>query len=98
MISCAEMAEILEAAALTAKAELAVPTEELMVLLEAEAKHFIGHYQEGWDPLAPSTIKEKTDLGYAPPDNPLLARRGHAGFDQAPICSDWRGCDRRDRL
>ena len=67
MISCAAMAEILDAAALTARAELAVPTEELMVLLEAEAKHFIGHYQEGWDPLAPSTIKEKTDLGYARP-------------------------------
>jgi hypothetical protein len=72
MISCAQMAEILEAAALTAKAELAVPTEELMAILESEAKNFIGHYQDGWEPLAPSTIKGKTDLGYAPPDNPLL--------------------------
>jgi HK97 gp10 family phage protein len=43
-----------------------------MVVLEAEAKGYIGSYQEGWPKLAPSTIAEKTALGYAPPDNPLL--------------------------
>jgi hypothetical protein len=54
--------------------------------VETVAKGKIGHYQEGifpgegadpfpaWAELAPSTIDEKTRLGYAPPDNPLLRR------------------------
>lgn len=46
----------------------------------ARAQEKIGHYQEGippfeaWPALAPATIAEKTMLGYAPPDNPLLRR------------------------
>jgi hypothetical protein len=46
--------------------------------VEAEAKREIGHYQDAagpfaeWPALAASTLAEKTRLGYAPPDNPLL--------------------------
>ncbi|HEY1504108.1 MAG TPA: hypothetical protein VGF92_07400 [Stellaceae bacterium] len=42
------------------------------------AREKIGHYQAetgpfpSWPALADSTIAEKTRLGYAPPDNPLL--------------------------
>lgn len=47
-------------------------------MIEAEAKAEIGTYQGAigdypeWAPLAARTVKEKTELGYAPPDNPLL--------------------------
>lgn len=53
-------------------------------VIEAEAKHEIGTYQSGagpfdrWAPLAESTLEGwgghpgKIELGYAPPDNPLL--------------------------
>lgn len=47
-------------------------------LVEREAKASIGEYQAAappfaaWAPLAASTMEEKTRLGYAPPDNPLL--------------------------
>lgn len=52
--------------------------EEAAVVVETEAKAEIGTYQgdagpfPAWQPLAPSTVEEKTKLGYAPPDNPLL--------------------------
>ncbi|TAL01842.1 MAG: hypothetical protein EPO08_09130 [Rhodospirillaceae bacterium] len=42
------------------------------------ARDKIGEYQgaigsfPAWAPLATSTVEEKTRLGYAPPDNPLL--------------------------
>jgi phage gpG-like protein len=46
----------------------------------ADAKERIGHYQQGWEPLAPSTVDQKRRLGYAGValsggdggDNPLL--------------------------
>lgn len=47
-------------------------------LVEKEAKAEIGHYQsaarpfEAWTPLAVSTLADKGQLGYSPPDNPLL--------------------------
>lgn len=47
--------------------------------IAAQARGYIGEYQNGqvgpfgsWPPLAPSTVEEKTRLGYGPPDNPLL--------------------------
>lgn len=52
--------------------------EEAAKVIEAEAKAEIGMYQgaagpfPAWQSLAPSTVAEKTTLGYAPPDNPLL--------------------------
>lgn len=41
------------------------------------ARDKIGHYQprgafRAWAPLAESTVEQKTQAGYAPPDNPLL--------------------------
>lgn len=47
-------------------------------LVQQEAQGAIGTYQGAappfgaWSPLAPSTVAEKTRLGYAPPDRPLL--------------------------
>ncbi len=78
MISILELAEALEWASVRARNELDIPTEKLMFALEIEAKGFIGEYQEGWAPLAESTLQGwgpfpgKIALGYAPPDNPLL--------------------------
>lgn len=72
MIDSAEMARILEVAAFKARNLLDVPTEELMIVTAHLAQSFIGHYQSGWAPLKPSTVDQKTRLGYAPPDNPLL--------------------------
>lgn len=48
------------------------------VMIEDEAKREIGHYQPAvgplprWPRLQPSTLREKTRLGYSPPANPLL--------------------------
>lgn len=78
MISCKQMAEKLEFAAIRARNELDIPTEALMKAVSIEAKTFIGNYQDGWKPLAESTLDGwhghpgKIELGYAPPDNPLL--------------------------
>jgi hypothetical protein len=72
MFSCKELADVLTRGARRARNELVIPTDELMKVLEAEAKGYIGEYQAGWKPLAASTVEEKTRLGYAPPDNPLL--------------------------
>jgi hypothetical protein len=58
--------------------ELYAAMERAAVLIEREAKREIGHYQraagpfQAWAPLKPRTVKEKTRLGYSPPDNPLL--------------------------
>lgn len=67
------------------KASAAIPhgLEKAAVIVEAEVKASIGHYQEGWAPLSQATlegffhplagwIKGKVEIGYAPPDNPLL--------------------------
>src|SRR5574337_849102 len=67
MLSCLQMAQELERAAIKAKNEIEVPTEALMKLLAEEAKGFLGHYQEGWAPLKPATIARK-----AKGDTPLL--------------------------
>lgn len=46
--------------------------------LAGYARSYIGEYQVGvggfpsWEPLAAATREQKTRLGYAPPDNPLL--------------------------
>jgi hypothetical protein len=47
-------------------------------LVEKDARALIGTYDAGWAPLAESTLEGfkgfpgKVELGYAPPDNPLL--------------------------
>jgi hypothetical protein len=62
--------------------ELHAGLERAATIIEREAKREIGHYQRaagpfiGWKPLAARTVKEKTALGYAPPDNPLKRTGG----------------------
>ena len=78
MLSCKQMAEKLEWAAVRAKNEIDIPTLTLMEEISVEAKSYIGHDQDEWAPLAKTTIEGwmgfpgKIELGYAPPDNPLL--------------------------
>lgn len=67
MISCREMARLLQWGAVRARNELEIPTEALMVVLEEEAKGFLGEYQSGWAPLKPETIARKVNG-----DTPLL--------------------------
>lgn len=78
MMSCGELARILSRAAAEASRELTVPTKKVMVDVSELAKGYIGSYQPGWAPLAETTLNGwhgfpgKIELGYAPPDNPLL--------------------------
>ncbi|MGH7068185.1 MAG: hypothetical protein ACREFO_05885 [Acetobacteraceae bacterium] len=57
--------------------ELYMTLKRAAVAIEREAKREIGHYQPArgpfisWAPLRPRTVREKTHLGYSPPDNPL---------------------------
>lgn len=46
--------------------------EQAAQIIETEAKAMIGHYQDGWAPLAESTERQKAQKGY-PPNAPLLA-------------------------
>jgi hypothetical protein len=52
--------------------------EKAAALVERDARGLIGTYDAGWEPLAETTLNGfkgfpgKIELGYAPPDNPLL--------------------------
>lgn len=52
--------------------------EKAAVVVKTEAKRSIGEYQAeagpfaAWEPLAESTLEQKSKKGRAPPDNPLL--------------------------
>ncbi len=78
MMTFNEFAQALEWAAVRARNELDMPTEKLMLTLSELSKSYIGEYQPGWPKLADSTLygwgpfPGKIELGYAPPDNPLL--------------------------
>jgi hypothetical protein len=67
MMSCAELAAKLEAAAFKARNYLDVPTEIVMVSVAAQAKAVLGTYEYGWPSLKPATIARK-----ATGDSPLL--------------------------
>jgi hypothetical protein len=71
MMTCAEFSALLDRAAGMAKAELATPTEAVMVAVEAQAKEAIGTYRYGWPELAESTQHDRVAAGY-PADEPLL--------------------------
>src|SRR5450631_1046825 len=71
MISCAEFSQQLGRAAVRAREELAVPTEALMGVVEAQAREVIGTYKYGWPELAASTQADRVAKGY-PADEPLL--------------------------
>jgi len=65
------MARRLERASIRAKNELDIPTEALMVMVEAQAREVIGTYRFGWPELAESTQADRIAQGY-PADEPLL--------------------------
>ncbi len=65
------MARKLERAAVLADKGLVVPTEAVMVLVEAQAREVIGTYNYGWPELAASTQADRVAQGY-PADEPLL--------------------------
>lgn len=71
MMTCAQFAARLERAAIRAKNELDIPTEAVMVIVEAQAREVIGTYRYGWPELAPSTQADRVSKGY-PADEPLL--------------------------
>ncbi len=68
------LARALERAAERLPATYAASMEAGAKAVQDEAKARIGHYQDGWRPLAQSTVAEKRRLGYADEenDNPLL--------------------------
>lgn len=70
MMSCAEFAQILNAAAETVKFELVEPTDVLMTEVANEAKRVIGTYEYGWPQLAESTQEDRVKRGFTP-NNPL---------------------------
>lgn len=71
MMSCAQFARHLERAAIRARNELDIPTEAVMVVVEAQAREVIGTYRLGWQELAAATQADRVAKGY-PADEPLL--------------------------
>lgn len=73
-----EFAAYLRAVSVRVEPNLAMAVEVTTHAAAETARGYIGHYQgaaggyPAWAPLAPSTLREKERLGYAPPDNPLL--------------------------
>ena len=59
MITCLEMARILDVAAGRARADLVAPTAKLVTVLAEDAKSLLGVYQEGWPALSPRTLERK---------------------------------------
>lgn len=84
----------METQLLTIAEESHLAMERAAVLVERAAKAEIGHYQDGagqfagWRDLAPSTLVEKEQLGYSPPDNPLL-REGDLRDSIEHTVHDW---------
>ena len=71
MIPLAEWVAHLKRSELALKFELETEVGACMASAAKKAKSFIGEQQDGWADLAPSTIEEKTALGYPVPA-PLL--------------------------
>ena len=71
MLTFNEFATQLERAAIRAKNEIDIPTEEVMVAAQTVAKQVIGSYAFGWVQLAPSTQEDRVKHGYSA-NNPLL--------------------------
>lgn len=54
------------------RAELPSTMQTIAEGVAVDARRRIGSYQFGWPRLAASTVREKTRLGFSPPDKPLL--------------------------
>lgn len=85
MISCGEYAAFLMASAGRLNAVMTEVTELVIVSAVDRARESIGKYQPGWERLSGATLEGfhhvngkwipgKIELGYSPPDNPLLRR------------------------
>jgi hypothetical protein len=68
-------AHLREAAAMTRPMLEAIVKETASACAD-QAKDYIGHQQQGWAPLAPSTVQQKRSLGSRPPDYEPLLRTG----------------------
>jgi hypothetical protein len=71
MMSCGELAAILNRAAAKAEVGLVEPTKAAMAVVEDKAKTVIGTYEYGWPELAERTQKDRVALGFSAND-PLL--------------------------
>jgi hypothetical protein len=71
MMTCLQLAERLERAAIRARNELDIPTKALMIVVAAQAKEAIGTFKYDWPELAASTQADRVSKGY-PADEPLL--------------------------
>ncbi|MGH7102895.1 MAG: hypothetical protein ACREFJ_10915 [Acetobacteraceae bacterium] len=78
MSSIEDLERVLLAMAAAIEVRMREAIERGAVMIERETKREIRHYQPavgalpGWPRLRPSTLREKTRLGYSPPANPLL--------------------------
>jgi hypothetical protein len=82
-ISLDEAAAFFRASAARVVPELEAVVAATVAGAAVKARGYIGHDQDGWEPLSGATIfgftlpngkyiPGKVELGYAPPDNPLL--------------------------
>lgn len=67
----------LSAAVVQVKPRLEIGLDKVGTLAETLAAHYPGEYQEGWKPLAPSTLKDKEAKGFPVP-SPLKRTGGMA--------------------
>jgi len=83
MYTLEEIAETYRLAALRVPEVLGAITTDVVVTAAEKARGYIGNDQDDWDPLSERTIdgfrhmnglwiSGKAQLGYSPPDNPLL--------------------------
>jgi hypothetical protein len=83
MMTCGEAAEFLQLAAERLPEMCEGITASVVGLAAVRAKGYIGEDQGDWEPLSPATldgfrhlngtyIPGKIELGFSPPDNPLL--------------------------
>lgn len=75
MMSPGEFAQRLKLAAVRAREEITIPTEEAMSEVAARAKEVVGTYAYGWPQLADRTQEDRVALGF-PANEPLLRTGG----------------------
>lgn len=92
MMTCAEFAEILNAAAARVKTGLVEPTDALMAEVATDAKAVIGTYAYGWPQLAEATQDDRERKGF-PRNEPLLRKGGLKGSIQHLASAAPEGAD-----
>ncbi len=71
MMTSEQFAEALAETITTIRPRLEIGLDKVGELAQTMAASYIGHYQEGWPPLAASTLADKAAKGFAVPA-PLL--------------------------